>query len=127
VLRAVPLLLPLLIAHPGHESVMPWCAPPPPLVTQCLLPEVEVTGGSQAAQARRMLQRGAARMAASLVAREAERSPEAADVLAGALRELGDAEGAARVVARFTRGAAPLRPDPAATGATPPPASPGTR
>lgn len=122
------LLLQLLLAHPGHGApATPWCVPPTPDEVVCPLPAGDLRGGGQAQVARRLLQRGGARRAASLVAREAERSPEAAEVLADALQALGDDVGAARVRARFTAAGAPRRPDPAATGATTPPASPGTR
>jgi len=77
-------------AHPGHDEEIPWCADAPP----------ETQGDSAARLARVVLTRGNAGAAARMIAREAAASAEAARVLADALEELGDAEGAALARAR---------------------------
>lgn len=77
-------------AHPGHDEGIPWCADAPP----------ETQGDSAARLARVVLGRGNAGAAARMIAREAALSAEAAGVLADALQELGDAEGAALARAR---------------------------
>ncbi|HEY0838905.1 MAG TPA: hypothetical protein VGD74_01840 [Vulgatibacter sp.] len=92
-----PALLPLIMlawllaaspasAHPGHGEEIPWCAPgdDPP----------ETQGDSAARLARVVLRRGSAGAAARMIAREAKTSATAALVLADALEELGDPEGA---------------------------------
>jgi len=86
------------LAHPGHGEEIPWCAPgDEPRETQ---------GDSAARLAKVVLHRGSAGAAARMIAREARTSATAAMVLADALEELGDSEGA-RVARRRAAGLPP--------------------
>ena len=81
-------------AHPGHGEEIPWCATNDPAAPR------ETQGDSAVRLARAVLERGNPAYAVRMIAREAANSAEAALVLAEALDELGDPEGATLARAR---------------------------
>lgn len=91
------LLTALVISHPGHGPAAPECREEPGL---CPLELVETTGNQDEAVARMMLDQGLAKEAVRTIYARALVSPEAAKILAEALDQLGDPQGAANARAR---------------------------
>ncbi|AKU91539.1 hypothetical protein [Vulgatibacter incomptus] len=96
------LLLALLLApahlraHPDHGPAIPWC----PLYDSGIARETH--GDAAVRLARTVLERGNPTYAMRMIAREARTSADAALVLAEALEQLGDSEGAALARSRAT-------------------------